>query len=101
MKLETIYIPKEAYFKLRNRQRVERGGEPLNDEALERSWSRIPASRKRGDFIRVDKDSLGGGDGTYNGKWTSWDVPTLKGMVEEMGYTWEQGEEIETCPVYI
>lgn len=101
MKQETIYIPKEAYFKLRNRQRVERGGEPLDDEILERSWARMPDSRKDGDMIRVDGDSLGGGDGTYNGKWTSWDVPTLKRMVEEMGYTWKQGEEIEFCPAYI
>lgn len=101
MKAETIYIPKEAYFKLRNRSRVERGGKPLTDEQLERSWSRIPASRKEGDLINVDGDSLGGGDGTYNGKWTSWDVPTLKRMVEEMGYTWKQGKEIEYFPVYI
>ena len=101
MKLETIYIPKEAYFKLTNRSRLERGCKPLEEESLEKRWQRIPALRKDGDFIRVDNDSLGGGDGTYYGKWTSWDVPTLKRMVEEMGYTWKQGEEIEVLPVYI
>lgn len=65
MRAETIYIPKEAYFKLRNRSRVERGGKPLTDEQLERSWLRIPASRKDGDLINVDGDSLGGGDQAY------------------------------------
>ena len=95
MKIETIYIPKEAYFKLRNRERRERGCAELSEEVLERSWRRIPDFRKENGMIRVDKDSLGGGDGTRNGKWTSWDVPTLKKMTEELGYSWKQGEEIE------
>lgn len=95
MKLETIYIPKQAYLQLRNRQRVERGGQALTAEALEKIWARIPQARKKGDLIRVDKDSLGGGDGTRRGKWVSWDVPTLKRMTEELGYSWKQGEEIE------
>jgi len=95
MKLETIYIPKQAYLQLTKRQRAERGCRPLSEEALEKLWTRIPQARKDGDFIRVDKDSLGGGDGTYYGKWTSWDVPTLKRMTEELGYSWKQGEEIE------
>ena len=95
MKLETIYIPKEAYFKLRNRQRVERGCKIMSEESLERMWQRIHPSRKDGDYIRVDDDSLGGGDGTRYGKWVRWDIPTLKRMVEELGYTWKPGEEIE------
>lgn len=95
MKIETIYIPKEAYFKLRNRERMERGYKMFDPEALEKIWSRMPAFRKDGNYIRVDKDSLGGGDGTRHGKWTRWDIPTLKLMVEELGYTWKQGEQIE------
>jgi hypothetical protein len=99
MTKESIYIPKEAYFKLNQRGRAERGCKPLSEDAQERMWSRIPEQRKKGDMIRVDKDSLGGGDGTYYGKWTSWDVPTLKRMVEELGFSWEEGEVIEYIPI--
>ena len=94
MKKESIYIPKEAYFLLTQRGRKERGCEPLSEKALESRWAKALHKRKD-NMIRVDKDSLGGGDGTYYGKWTSWDVPTLKAMVEELGFEWEQGEEIE------
>lgn len=99
MTKESIYIPKEAYLKLQRIGREQRGCKPLSKEQEERMWDRIPEQRKKGDMIRVDKDSLGGGDGTYYGKWTSWDVPTLKRMVEELGFSWEQGEEIEYLPV--
>lgn len=99
MTKESIYIPKEAYFKLTQRSRAERGCKPLSEDAQERMWNRILEQRKKGDMIRVDKDSLGGGDGTYYGKWTSWDVPTLKRMVEELGFSWEDGEVIEYIPI--
>lgn len=92
---ESIYIPKEAYLRLNELSRRQRGCKPLSEDVQEEMWCRIPDCRKKGNMIRVDKDSLGGGDGTYYGKWTSWDVPTLKKMVEDMGFTWEQGENIE------
>ena len=99
MTKESIYIPKEAYFLLDERSRKERGCKSISRETQERMWNRMPDCNKKGDMVRVDKDSLGGGDGTYWGKWTSWDVPTLKKMVEELGFTWEQGEVIEYMPL--
>ena len=99
MKKESIFISREAYFKLIAIGREQRGLNPLSEKQQESLWNKISDSWKKGDMIRVDKDSLGGGDGTYDGKWTSWDVPTLKKMVEEMGYSWEQGEDIEYLPM--
>lgn len=67
-KNETIVITKDAYFFLRNEFRVKEGYKPLNNEQLERIWSRF-RSRNIGENnkthpiaeneIRIDKDTFG------------------------------------------
>ena len=93
---KTIWISKEAYFYLNRIERQQRGCKQLSAESEERVWNRIPDFRKRCDLVLVDDDSFGGGDGTYYGRWWSWDVETLKKMLDDAGYTYEDGEP-EKC----
>lgn len=91
-KSDTIYISKEAYLYLLRISRKQRGCKPLDEIAEERIWNKI---HKVGDKFRLDDQSLGGGDGTYKGKWWSWSVDTVKTMLTEAGFEYEEGEPIE------
>ena len=95
MKSETIYVTKEAYIALSEKSRIQRGCKPLTLEQYEKRFKKMPACRIKNGLIRLDDNSMGGGDGTYNGKWTTWSVDDLKKMLSEMGHTWERGEDIE------
>lgn len=88
---EIIGVTKEAYMYLNRISRVQRGCKVLTEESEDRLWNRC---YKRKGLKILDDNSLGGGDGTYYGKWTSWNVETLRQMLCEGGYTWvELGTE--------
>jgi len=84
---EIIGVTREAYMYLRRIQRAQRGCEPLTEQQEDRLWRRC---YKKGELKVLDDNSLGGGDGTYNGRWTSWNVETLRQMLQEGGYTWTE-----------
>lgn len=99
--LNRIAVNKEAYLFLIERSRKERGCKPLSDQAKERMWAR---TRKNANGKRVlDDESLGGGDGTYYGKWTSWTCEDLKKLLTEGGHEWEDlgTVEVEYMNIYI
>lgn len=96
----TLIISKEAYFFLEDESRKQRGCKPLGDEQKERIYRRYVRKTPDGRMI-VNDDSLGGGDGTYNGKWWSWSVDDLKRMLDEKGFSYEDGETEKYIPVYI
>lgn len=95
---ETIMIGREAYFFLREEERKQRGCKPLTPESEERIWNRIT---KRDGLYQCTNDSFGGGDGTYNGRWWSWPVATVKKMLDEAGLEYQEGETVEFIRVYI
>lgn len=82
---EIIGVTKEAYMYLNRICRVQRGCKVLTEELENRLWNRC---YKREGLKVLDDNSLGGGDGTYYGKWTSWNVETLRQMLRDGGYTW-------------
>lgn len=88
---ETIIVGKEAYFYLRQISRVQRGCEQFTDEQMEGIWQRVNAH----DRIRLSDTSLGGGDGTYDGKWWGWNVDMLKKMLDEAGFIYTEGDPLE------
>lgn len=88
MKSEIIGVQKEAYFYLNRISRLQRGCKPLSTEQEDRMWNRCYKNR---DGLKVlDNNSIGGGDGTYNGIWTTWNVALLRQMLEEGGYSWTE-----------
>lgn len=96
----TLIISKEAYFFLEDESRKQRGCKPLNDVQVERFYQRYCRKTPDGRMI-VNDDSLGGGDGTYNGKWWSWSCEELKRMLDENGFSYEEGQPEKYIPVYI
>lgn len=96
MKRETILIGREAHEYLADKQRKEHGYKELSQEAKDKMWRRITMyNRSHPDKRIVTDDSYGGGDGTKNGKWWSWSLADIKKMLDEAGYSYEQGEEEE------
>ena len=96
---DTIAVEKEAYFYLKRIGREQRGCAPMTQEAEEKLWRRMPKNK---DGLKVlDNDSLGGGDGTYDGKWWSWDVSTLREMLKDGGFEWVECGIQESIAVFI
>ena len=93
---ETIMIGKEAYMYLDRESRKQRGCKALSLEWEDRLWKRVLRCRSnaKGEKVRVDDNSFGGGDGTYNGRWWVWKVQTLKEMLDEAGLKYEEGEDV-------
>lgn len=94
---ETIWIGKDAYMYLDREERRQRGCRTLTAEAENAMWERITTRRgtnAKDGMIRVNDDSFGGGDGTYNGKWWGWNIPTVKQMLDDAGFTYRTGEKI-------
>lgn len=91
---ETIWISREAYMYLDRESRKQRGCKELSPEGEERLWRRLSRYNVKDGKIRVDDNSLCGGDGTYDGMWWSWKVSTLKKMLDEAGFTYKDGDKI-------
>lgn len=95
MKRETILIGREAHEYLADKQRKERGFNDLSQEVKDKRWRRMTMHTHYPDKRIVTNDSYGGGDGMKNGKWWSWSLTDIKKMLDEAGYSYEQGEEEE------
>lgn len=96
---KTIYVGKEAYFYLNGIMREQRGRKPLSEEAMEKMWNRLNKNEKG--LREVYDGSFGGGDGTYNGRWWSWSVDTIKEMLDEKGFAYEEGGELKYIAISI
>lgn len=96
---DVIAVNKEAYLYLNRIGRAQRGCKPLDQDHEESLWKRMRLNNKG--LKELDNESLGGGDGTYNGRWWSWDVPTLRQMLIEGGFTWEECGQCEYIDVSI
>lgn len=95
---KSIFIGKEAHFYLDRESRKQRGCKPITGEAEERIWNRIP---KVDGLRQVTDDSYGGGDGTYYGRWTRWSVEDVKKMLDEAGFSYAEGPEVEYISISI
>lgn len=89
---KSIWIGENAYMYLNRIQRQQRGCKPLTEKSEKRLWGRI---NKWDDKYQVTDNSFGGGDGTYNGKWWAWDIKTVKAMLDDAGFTYDDGEDVE------
>ncbi len=91
--LKRIGVTRDGFILLEKMSRHQRGCKPLNDDQLERMWQKR-AKTPEG-FAILDDESMGGGDGTYYGKWTSWSCDDLKSILSDAGMTWIDLEPIE------
>lgn len=96
----TIWVGKESYMYLNRISRKQRGCKPLTEEAENRMWDRITGYGEQTEK-RLDNDSMGGGDGTYYGVWTSWTTEDMKRLLEEGNLSYRNGETIEKIHVCI
>ena len=92
MKTNTILVDKDTYFFLNDESRRQRGCSPLDEKQKDKMWKRMYKYKEK---KLIDNDTLGGGDGTYNGHWWSWSLETIKDMLNEAGLEYENGPEIE------
>lgn len=84
--VKTIWIGKDAYFFLYNAQRKTAGCAPLTEPQKDRIWSRKPS---RDDMVQVSDESFCVPLPT--GGWTEWSTETLKKMLSEAGFEYEDG----------
>lgn len=95
----TILVGRESYMYLHRIMQEQRGLRPLTPEQEDRLWNR---QRLNADGLRsCSNNSLGGGDGTYDGRWWDWSVETLKKMLDEADLPYVDGEPIEYIEVFI
>ncbi len=91
--LETIYVSKAAYKALNDISCRQKGCKVLTLEQYERIFERMSKTGgMKNELIRLDELSMGGG--WNNGRWTRWNMADLKKMISELGFEWEQGEEL-------
>lgn len=88
---KTILVSKVAYLYLDRISRIQRGCRRLTTEQEEKLWKRIPKAKGK---AQLYDESMGGGDGTYNGKWWTWNVETLKRMLDDAGFKYQDGEDL-------
>ena len=100
-RLNRIAVNKEAFIYLERLSRAQRGCKPLSPEQLDGIWQRRLAaySNKQSpdvsSLLILDDESMGGGDGSYYGKWSRWSCADLKQILSEAGLTWSELEPIE------
>ena len=88
---KTILVSRNAYFYLDRLSRIQRGCKPLTVQQEEKFWKSI---YKINGKAQLSDNSMGGGDGTYYGKWWSWNVETLKRMLDDGGFKYQEGEDL-------
>lgn len=93
VKHERIAVPRNSLEYLEKIMREQRGCKPLSDEKIERAWRR--RRKNENGMVILEDNSMGGGDGTYYGKWTNWSCEDLRRMLREKGLPWEDLEPIE------
>lgn len=96
---KSIWIGRDAYMYLSREMRRQRGCKPLNEKQEDKRWKDV-IRWGRDEKVRVDDDSFGGGDGTYEGRWWPWSVDTLKRMLTDAGYAYEDGEEVRSFSIF-
>lgn len=90
---DTILIGRDAHEYLNRIQREQRGCKPLTQEQKDRQWTRICKVGDT-DMRQVCDETYGGGDGTYNGRWWSWSVATVRKMLDEADFEYVIGEPV-------
>ena len=94
VKLETLVIKKDAYFFLKNWNRQTQGFSPLDNEQLEKFWTRLRyrnqgASNKEHPIaeneIRITKDTFGVR------------IEYVKAVLNKNGHTYRQDNFIQEC----
>ena len=88
VKSDIIGVDRDAYLYLERICRKQRGCRTMTEEQEDRIWRR---QTKNTDGLRELHDhSIGGGDGTYYGRWTEWSVETIRSMLKEAGLSWTE-----------
>lgn len=87
----SILVSKDAYLYLDTMSRKQRGCKPLSEDVKAKMLKRV---FKSNDLVQLTDNSFGGGDGTYYGKWWTWNVDTLKEMLTKAGFTYESGDDV-------
>lgn len=100
---KTLWIGKKAYMYLDDESRRQRGCKVFSKEAKDNLWKHLSTceSRFKNGRVQIDDKTFGGGDGTYYGKWWSWNVQTLKEMLDKAGFKYKEGKDIEFIEVKI
>ena len=92
--VKTIWIGKEAYFYLFNVKLKTEGCAPLTERQKERIWDRKPS---QDNMVQVDDDSFAVQKPT--GGWIAWSTETLKEMLTEAGFEFEDGVDHKVITV--
>lgn len=90
MERQTILVNKKAYRYLLDKQCRERGVELFTNSRFDKRWNSHLFNYDG--WRQIASGDMGGGDGTYLGKWTSWSVDDLKRILSEAGLGWREGE---------
>lgn len=95
---EVIAVDKAAYRFLNDESRRQRGCKRLSNDDFNKFWDLM---RKDSEGLReLDDYSLGGGDGTYCGKWTIWTVKDLRELLSNAGFTWQERGTRDVTDMY-
>ena len=100
---KSLYISKEAYMYLSKEQRLQRGcnwSEKVQQHR-EKAFNRNSVIIDGKIYIKILDYDMGGGDGTYNGKWVSWSIATIKKMLDIKKLHYIDGEDEKVIEIFI
>lgn len=102
MKKNTIRVPLESRLYLEDLLHLQRGGKHTSPKTIERLT--YQAERDNNVFI-LTSGNLGGAIGdpknSYEeGRWTSWDLDTMKELLDKAGLPYEDGDPIDEISIY-
>ena len=104
MKKRTIRVPFKSWMYLDNLGCSQRTGHEHSQKFIERIKREFDARWKEKGKEVIDKEmggAIGEPENSYeDGRWTTWSIEEMKGMLDEAGLPYVDGEEVECINVY-
>lgn len=98
MTKKSILVNKEAWSFLNAESCKQRGFSEWDIERKEKVFNRVCKLYGITDgMVQVTDNSFGGGDGRQNGEWWSWSLEKIKEMLDDAGYEYAHGPDVEFC----
>lgn len=102
-KSSTILLPLDSFLFLQDESFYERCGKHYSEKQMQR-LTRNFEQFGHGGYKQLKSGDLGGCNGVPENaweehRWTTWSIEDMKNILNEAGFSWKDGEEVEYISV--
>lgn len=102
-KSSTILLPPDSFLFLQDKSFYERCGKHYSEKQMQR-LTRNFEQFGHGGYKQLKSGDLGGCNGVPENaweehRWTTWSIEDMKNILNEAGFSWKDGEEVEYISV--